>query len=61
MAVVTELNPIGVFVTLAVLSWWYDNELMLKAILVSFGLSLVVRALVPRPAAAQAGANSDLV
>lgn len=60
-AIVTELNPIGVFVTLAVLSWWYDNELMLKAILVSFGLSLVVGALVPRPAAAQAGANSDLV
>ncbi len=48
VAVVTELNPIGVFVTLAVLSWWYDNELMLKAILVSFGASLVVRALVPR-------------
>jgi protein-S-isoprenylcysteine O-methyltransferase Ste14 len=48
IAVVTELNPIGVFVTLAVLSWWYDNELMLKAILVSFGASLVVRALVPR-------------
>jgi protein-S-isoprenylcysteine O-methyltransferase Ste14 len=48
MAIATELNPIGVFVTLAVLSWWYDNELMLKAILVSFGVSLVVRALVPR-------------
>jgi len=47
-ALATELNPIGVFVTLAVLSWWYDNELMLKGILVSFGLSLVVRALMPR-------------
>jgi protein-S-isoprenylcysteine O-methyltransferase Ste14 len=46
MAVVTELNPIGVFITLAVLSWWYDNELMLKAILVSFGVSLIARALV---------------
>jgi protein-S-isoprenylcysteine O-methyltransferase Ste14 len=50
-AVITELNSVGVFVTLAVLSWWYDNELMLKAILVSFGVSLVVRALVPRPSA----------
>jgi protein-S-isoprenylcysteine O-methyltransferase Ste14 len=47
-AFATELNPIGVFVTLAVLSWWYDNELMLKGILVSFGVSLVVRALMPR-------------
>jgi protein-S-isoprenylcysteine O-methyltransferase Ste14 len=48
-AIVTELNPIGVFITLAVLPWWYDNELMLKAILISFGASLVVRALVRRP------------
>jgi len=48
LAVVSELNPIGVFVTLAVVSWWYDNELMLKSILVSFGISLVVRALLPR-------------
>jgi protein-S-isoprenylcysteine O-methyltransferase Ste14 len=46
--IATELNPIGVFITLAVLSWWYDNELMLKGILVSFGVSLVVRALMPR-------------
>ena len=46
-AVVTELNPIGVFITLAVLSWRYDNELMLKGLLVSLGASLVVRALLP--------------
>jgi len=52
MAFVSELNPIGVFVTLAVVSWWYDNELMLKSILVSFGISLVVRAALPRGAAA---------
>ncbi len=48
MAVASELNPIGVFITLAVVSWWYDNELMLKSILVSFGISLVVRAALPR-------------
>ncbi|HZP05221.1 MAG TPA: isoprenylcysteine carboxylmethyltransferase family protein [Terracidiphilus sp.] len=53
MAFVTELNPIGVLFTLAVLSWWYDNELMLKAILVSFGVSLVARALVPQQASAK--------
>jgi hypothetical protein len=34
-------------VTLAVLSWSYDNLLMVKGILVSFGVSLVVRALLP--------------
>jgi len=48
IALLTEINPIGIFVTLAFLSWEYDSELMLKAILISFGLSLVARALAPR-------------
>jgi protein-S-isoprenylcysteine O-methyltransferase Ste14 len=46
-AVLSELNPIGVFLTLSVVSWSYDNRLMVRAILVSFGVSLVVRALLP--------------
>jgi protein-S-isoprenylcysteine O-methyltransferase Ste14 len=45
IAMLTELNPIGVFITLAFLSWSYDNNLMLKGILVSFGASLIMRAL----------------
>jgi len=45
ISIVSELNPIGVFITLAFLSWTYDHELMLRAILVSFGASLVVRAI----------------
>jgi protein-S-isoprenylcysteine O-methyltransferase Ste14 len=48
IAILTEINPIGIFFTLAVLSWRYDNLLMIKSILVSFGLSLVIRALMPR-------------
>jgi hypothetical protein len=32
----------------AVLSWRYDYELMLKAVLICFGVSLVVRAVMPR-------------
>lgn len=48
IALLTELNPIGIFLTFAVLSWWYDYELMLKAVLISFGASLVVRAVMPR-------------
>jgi protein-S-isoprenylcysteine O-methyltransferase Ste14 len=48
IAFVTELNPIGVFITMAFLSWSYDHMLMLKGILVSFGVSLVVRAIMPR-------------
>jgi protein-S-isoprenylcysteine O-methyltransferase Ste14 len=48
-AVIAELNPIGVFVTMAFLSWNYDTHLMVRAIIVSFGVSLVARALLPRP------------
>jgi len=46
-AVLSELTPIGVFVTIACLSWTYDNRLMVRAIVVSFGISLVARALLP--------------
>jgi protein-S-isoprenylcysteine O-methyltransferase Ste14 len=46
-AALAEIMPIGVFVALAFLSWNYDNRLMTRAILISFGLSLVVRALMP--------------
>ena len=48
IALLTELNPIGVFITMAFLSWSYNNVIMLKGILISFGASLVVRALMPR-------------
>jgi len=46
-AVLSEITPIGVFVTIAFLSWTYDRWLMARAIMISFGLSLVVRALMP--------------
>ena len=44
-AVVAEMGAIGVFVIFAALSWRYDNHLMLRAILINFGVSLVLRAL----------------
>jgi protein-S-isoprenylcysteine O-methyltransferase Ste14 len=46
-AVLSEINPIGVFVTIAFLSWTYDDRLMDRAILITFGLSLVMRGLMP--------------
>jgi protein-S-isoprenylcysteine O-methyltransferase Ste14 len=56
-AAITEINPIGVFLTLAVVSWSYDHQLMLRALLVSVGASLVVRAAMkgnaPKATAAQ--------
>lgn len=47
-AVLAEVNAIGVFITLAVLSWSYDHTLMLRGILISFGVALLVRAVMPR-------------
>jgi protein-S-isoprenylcysteine O-methyltransferase Ste14 len=46
-AMLTEATPIGVFVALAAFSWSYDNRLMIRVILIFFGFSLVVRALMP--------------
>ena len=46
-ALLGELTPIGVFLTLACLSWTYDHTLMLKSILVFFGASLIARAFIP--------------
>lgn len=48
IAFLTELNAIGIFVTIAFLSWTYNNLLMIKAILICFGISLLVRAFMPR-------------
>ena len=44
-AILGELTPIGVLVSFATLSWQYDAELLTRAILISFGISLVARAL----------------
>ncbi len=56
-ALLTEINPIGIFIIFGCLSWSYDNLLMIKALLVSFGISLVARAFaVPRTAPGPAAA-----
>ena len=47
LAALSELTPIGVLMTLAVFSWSYNHWLMLRVIVISFGASLVVRALLP--------------
>ena len=44
-AILSELTAIGVFVALGFLSWTYDQGLMIRTILISFGISLLVRAL----------------
>ena len=52
-AALREVMPIGVFLTLACLGWSYNNRLLIQGVIVSFGLGLVARALVPAPKAEQ--------
>jgi protein-S-isoprenylcysteine O-methyltransferase Ste14 len=47
-SILAELFPVGVFLSFAILSWRYDHMLMVKAVIVSFGVSLIVRALLPK-------------
>jgi protein-S-isoprenylcysteine O-methyltransferase Ste14 len=42
--VLSEITPIGMFVAFAFLSWTYNKRLMAQAIIVSFGVGLVMRA-----------------
>lgn len=44
-AILTELIPIGVFVALVCYPWTFDHRLLPRIVLISFGLSLIVRAL----------------
>jgi hypothetical protein len=48
-AVLTEVMPVGVFVTMAVVPWTYDNIAALEGILISFVVSLIVRGLMKAP------------
>lgn len=57
-AVLSEINPIGVFIAIAVFSWSYNHWLMVQAVIVTFGLSLVVRAIMPGLRGQSSGAGS---
>jgi protein-S-isoprenylcysteine O-methyltransferase Ste14 len=57
LALVGELFPLGVFLSFAALSWQYDSGMLIRAVLISFGISLVARALiVPKPGSLRATA-----
>ncbi len=47
-AFLAETNPIGVFLILAALTWRYESMLLVKAFLINFGVSLVIRAFLPK-------------
>jgi len=53
IACLGEIFPIGVALSFAALSWQFNPQLLTQAVLVSFGLSLVIRAMIlPKPRAA---------
>lgn len=54
-ALLGEAMPLGILISFAALSWQYDSHLLERAVLISFGISLVTRALVSRP-----NANPDV-
>jgi hypothetical protein len=52
VAVLSELWPLGYAAGFAALAWRYNPQLLLKALVIAFGASLVARALVPSQRAA---------
>ena len=46
-AVLSELWPVGYAIGFAVLAWHYNPQLLIKVLMVAFGISLVARALLP--------------
>jgi protein-S-isoprenylcysteine O-methyltransferase Ste14 len=49
LAVLAETTAIGTFITMACVSWTYDNIAMLWGVLISFVVSMVVRGLMKDP------------
>ena len=58
VAFISELWPLGYAAGFAVLAWRYNPQLLLKALLISFGVSLIARAMMPSRSGATATANT---
>jgi hypothetical protein len=52
VAFLSELWPLGYAAGFATLAWRYNPQLLLKALVIALGVSLVARALVPSRTAA---------
>lgn len=53
-AILAEIYPVGMALCFAMVAWHYNADLLIRAIIICFGLSLVVRAfLVQKPAPEQ--------
>jgi hypothetical protein len=57
-AFLSELWPLGYVIGFAVLAWRYNPQLLIKTLLIAFGVSLIARAVMPSRAMATADARS---
>jgi protein-S-isoprenylcysteine O-methyltransferase Ste14 len=48
-ALLSEIYMWGVFVSFATLGWRYNSVLIIKGVLISLGISLIIRAFLPKP------------
>jgi protein-S-isoprenylcysteine O-methyltransferase Ste14 len=51
-SLIAEAFPVAYSICLAVLAWRYEPRILMQCLLICFGLSLVMRAFLPRKAAA---------
>jgi hypothetical protein len=58
VAFISELWPLGYAAGLAVLAWRYNPQLLIKALMVAFGVSLIARAMMPSRSEVSATANT---
>jgi hypothetical protein len=58
VALLSELWPVGYAIGFAALAWRYNPQLLLKALLISFGVSLIARAMIPSRKNATVTANA---
>ncbi|HUZ04264.1 MAG TPA: isoprenylcysteine carboxylmethyltransferase family protein [Acidobacteriaceae bacterium] len=53
-ALLSEIYMWGVAITYVALAWRYDTTVLIQGVLISFGLSIIVRAFLPRSVTSQA-------
>jgi protein-S-isoprenylcysteine O-methyltransferase Ste14 len=58
-AVLAETYPIAFVLSFAVLAWRYNAHLLIQCLLICYGVSLVVRAMMKRPVAAEEGLSTQ--
>ncbi len=58
--ILSELFAIGTAASFLTLGWNFNSTLILKGILVSLGLSLIARALIPKPLVSTTAAEAEL-